>query len=98
MDELQLIFENEIIWTEDENSSWIFGDVNGQRVYKIANYWTAFYAYFKPKGWHNFGNHIKEDGLEKHPFYKSVEDAKAGCSDHLKKFGINANSNNKLKS
>lgn len=60
---------------------WISG------IYKIVPYewkdghkirWYA--AYYIPKGWKNWGNHVDP----KNPSYRSLKEAKAACEKHMK--------------
>jgi hypothetical protein len=75
-----------ITWANKDEFSDI-GSVDGKPAFKITSYkpgdWSAF---FLPFGWTNFGNNCRNGNA----YYKTAEDAKADCQEHLAKFGANA--------
>jgi hypothetical protein len=85
------------------------GSLIGDELYKIVKYHyigqvpalrnhegarPGYHAYFKPFSWKNWGNSITHP----HGFFTSIEDAKAECEKHLKKYGKKPNQWDRIES
>jgi hypothetical protein len=77
----------------------IIGTVDGKPAFKVCFYscWLAYNAYVKPNKWPNFGNSVKLNARGDCVKFASREDAQTACIEHLRTFGLNPDSNKRLK-
>jgi hypothetical protein len=76
------------------------GYVDGKEAFSIARYENdgiSWRAYFRPAKWPNFGNSVKLNARGDVMRFASREDAQAACIEHLRTFGVNPDSNKRLK-
>jgi hypothetical protein len=77
----------------------LIGLIDGKPAFKVCFYscWLAYHAYFKPAKWNNFGNSVKLNARGDVMKFASREDAQTACIEHLRTFGVNPDSNKRLK-
>lgn len=74
-----------ITWVNQDDRN-IIGEVDYKPAFKLVCYGQGDWsAYFRPKGWSNFGESCRAGRA----YYRTAQDAVADCLEHLEKFGAN---------